>query len=123
MDDATGRFSQGFYWGNSYFTGSETECEYIGQGVSDLGATKLNHPEDTITIPQFNVQLEQPEKKRVQQPAATEAKFLDDRPPYPLGFYVLRISVNGSILLTVRFWEKPRRFSKNPGLFKLKLDF
>lgn len=102
MDDATGRFSQGFYWGNSYFTGSATECEYIGQGVSDLGATNLNHPEDTITMPQFNLQQEEPQKKRVQQaPVVLDAKFLDDRPPYPLGFYIVRISVNGSILPSV----------------------
>ncbi|KAL7303646.1 hypothetical protein TKK_0003791 [Trichogramma kaykai] len=113
MDDASGRFTNGFFWGNSYYVGSATECEFIGQGVSKNPSltTSGSNVETISEAEEFNAE---PHKKRVTggnrgfsgqsagQSAADDALLtsanllLDDRSPYPLGFFMMRIGVNST---------------------------
>ncbi|XP_011506464.1 PREDICTED: nose resistant to fluoxetine protein 6-like isoform X3 [Ceratosolen solmsi marchali] len=101
MDDASGRYTSGFYWGNSYFTGSATECEFISKGVfagsssAPYSADEVSEAEEFITEPHkkrpqagFSVQQQQ------QQQQPTRQGAMNDRPPFSLGFYMLRIAVN-----------------------------
>ncbi|XP_058791730.1 O-acyltransferase like protein isoform X2 [Phymastichus coffea] len=92
MDDATGRYTNGFYWGNTYYVGSASECEFIGQGTSRLSSTA-----SVSEAEEFNAE---PHRKHANGGHSGQLLALpddfDDRPPYPLGFFMMRIAVNGS---------------------------
>ena len=94
MDDASGRFTNGFFWGNNYFVGSATECEYIGN--SEARANIIGE------------QSGEPIKQLVSNTGLSGKTLpvyygLDDEPPYPLGFFMMRIIVNGTFSPVVRF--------------------
>lgn len=42
VDDASGRYSTGWFWGNHYWTGSRNLCENIG--------SPLSYDNDTIDV-------------------------------------------------------------------------
>lgn len=96
MDDASGRFTNGFFWGNSYFTGSATECDYIGQDYSRKNSDKVAPESPIEEVREFNAE---PRKKINLGGSGTgllETLSFDDRPPYRLGFYMMRFSLNAS---------------------------
>ncbi|KAK2576733.1 hypothetical protein KPH14_005386 [Odynerus spinipes] len=100
VDDASGRYTNGFFWGNSYFTGSATECEYIGRDY-----VRRNQPAAPIpTIEEVRAFNAEPRKKA--NDGLSGANLLTqtfiDRPPYPLGFYMMRISINTTFSPTTR---------------------
>ncbi|KAI4486403.1 hypothetical protein M0804_005773 [Polistes exclamans] len=100
VDDASGRYTNGFFWGNSYFTGSATECGYIGQNYvrSNEKSTSMSIIDE---VQEFNTE---PHKKG--NPGLSGSNLLTqtliDQPPYPLGFYMMRISLNMTLLPTTR---------------------
>ncbi|CAG5094964.1 Similar to nrf-6: Nose resistant to fluoxetine protein 6 (Caenorhabditis elegans) [Cotesia congregata] len=91
-DDASGRFTNGFFWGNSYFIGSATECTYIGYNytkANDKFATSGSHSSE-------------PKKKNVGfSGSQLFSNSLPDHPPYKLGFFTLTILVNNTIITPV----------------------
>ncbi|KAG7202492.1 hypothetical protein KM043_017060 [Ampulex compressa] len=99
-DDASGRYTNGFFWGNSYFTGSATECTYI---VNDY--TEQNDKNGSKDTSQEVRELHtEPRKKRL--PGLTGSNMwietITEKPPYSLGFYMIKISINASVSPTIR---------------------
>ncbi|XP_011155276.1 O-acyltransferase like protein isoform X2 [Harpegnathos saltator] len=104
VDDASGRFTNGFFWGNSYFTGSATECSYIGQDYSRKNSNKIPLESSMEEVREFNTE---PRKKINRVGGVSGANLLetssfDDRPPYRLGFYMMRLSLNASRYTSTR---------------------
>ncbi|KAI4502939.1 hypothetical protein M0802_001983 [Mischocyttarus mexicanus] len=100
VDDASGRYTNGFFWGNSYFTGSATECGYIGRNY-----VRRNEKSTSISIID-EVQEFNTEPKKKGNPGLSGSDLLTqtfiDHPPYSLGFYMMRISLNTTLLPTTR---------------------
>nr|XP_050859861.1 O-acyltransferase like protein isoform X1 [Vespula vulgaris] len=100
VDDASGRYTNGFFWGNSYFTGSATECQYIGQNY----VRKNEKPTSTSTIDEVQEFNTEPHKKGNLGLSGTNllTQTFIDQPPYPLGFYIMRVSINTTLSPTTR---------------------
>ncbi|XP_016839566.1 O-acyltransferase like protein isoform X1 [Nasonia vitripennis] len=106
VDDASGRYTNGFFWGNSYFVGSATECEFIGQAASSKSSSSSSSssPESISEAEEFNAE---PHKKRANVGHSGASSIVlpegaNDRPPYPLGFFMMRIAVNGTLAPATR---------------------
>ncbi|XP_050465173.1 nose resistant to fluoxetine protein 6 isoform X2 [Cataglyphis hispanica] len=101
VDDASGRFTNGFFWGNSYFIGSATECEYIGQDYSRKNP-KIGTESSIEEVREFNT-----EPRKVINIGLSGSNMWTqtnsiDVPPYRLGFYMMRLSINASRYTTTR---------------------
>lgn len=100
VDDASGRFTNGFFWGNSFFIGSATECNYIGQDYSRKNP-KIGTKSSIEEVREFNAEP----RKLINTGHSGSNMWAQlnaaDMPPYPLGFYMLRLSVNASRYTTV----------------------
>ncbi|KAL6448102.1 hypothetical protein ACFW04_000260 [Cataglyphis niger] len=100
VDDASGRFTNGFFWGNSYFIGSATECEYIGQDYSRKNP-KIGR-ESIEEVQEFNTEP----RKVINTGLSGSSMWVQtnsiDVPPYRLGFYMMRLSINASQYTTTR---------------------
>lgn len=95
VDDASGKFTNGFFWGNSYFIGSATECEYIGQDYSRKNP-KIDTESSIEEVQEFNT-----EPRKVINTGFSGSNMwartdFIDVPPYRLGFYMMRLSINAS---------------------------
>lgn len=94
VDDASGKFTNGFFWGNSYFTGSATECEYIGKDPSQYMYSKIHVKDHQVTTFE-EVHMESPKKINVGFSGTnvwTETDSIEM--PFQLGFYMLKLSIN-----------------------------
>ncbi|XP_076387230.1 O-acyltransferase like protein isoform X2 [Megachile rotundata] len=94
VDDASGRYTNGFFWGNSYYVGSSTECTYINE---DYGR-KISHSHrdsEMEEVEEFNSEPRKRNDGLSGNNLWTEIK--SDKPPYKLGFYMMTISVNASL--------------------------
>ncbi|XP_066593755.1 nose resistant to fluoxetine protein 6-like isoform X2 [Prorops nasuta] len=91
-DDATGRYTNGFFWGNSYFLGSATECTYISQDYSKRNQ-KIQVPSE---VEEFNAE---PHWRTKSTPIGQNVwePYTNDKAPYDMGFFTMRISYNSSI--------------------------
>ncbi|XP_072743886.1 nose resistant to fluoxetine protein 6-like isoform X2 [Anoplolepis gracilipes] len=101
VDDASGRYTNGFFWGNSFFTGSATECEYIGQDYSRKNL-KIGTESSIEEVREFNAE---PRKLISADHSGSNTWFQTDpidTLPYRLGFYMMRLSVNASRYTTTR---------------------
>jgi hypothetical protein len=100
VDDASGRFTNGFFWGNSYFTGSATECDYIGQ-IYTRKNSRINMKSSIEEVREFNAEPQ----KRVNLGLSGTNSWVEtmstDISPYRLGFYMMRLSINASQYTTV----------------------
>ena len=106
-DDASGRYTNGFFWGNSYFTGSASECSYIGY---DFNKKNMKFPPKPSVVSssvineaaEFNT-----EPKKKTNTGLSRAHLLSpivsDNPPYKLGFFMMKILINGTLSPTVNF--------------------
>ncbi|KAH0954824.1 hypothetical protein HN011_009268 [Eciton burchellii] len=101
VDDASGRFTNGFFWGNSYFTGSATECDYIGQ-IYTRKNSRINMKSSIEEVREFNAEPQ----KRVNLGLSGTNSWVEtmstDISPYRLGFYMMRLSINASQYTTTR---------------------
>lgn len=96
MDDASGRFTNGFFWGNSYFTGSATECDYIGQEYFRKSSGTAPLDSSIEEVREFNAEPRKKINTGGSGSGLLESLSFDDRPPYRLGFYMMRLSLNAS---------------------------
>lgn len=103
VDDASGRFTNRYFWGNSYFIGSATECEYIGQDYSRKNL-KIGAESSIEEVREFNAE---PRKLISADPSGTnmwkqsQTISVLQAPPYRLGFYMMRLSINATRYTTV----------------------
>ncbi|XP_015433658.1 PREDICTED: nose resistant to fluoxetine protein 6-like [Dufourea novaeangliae] len=93
-DDSSGRYTNSFFWGNSYYVGSSTECIYINE---DYGRKIKQTVKETGTeeVEEFNTE---PRRKNAGPSANnlwTESAMI--KPPYKLGFYMMTISLNATL--------------------------
>ncbi|XP_076232213.1 nose resistant to fluoxetine protein 6-like [Calliopsis andreniformis] len=90
VDDSSGRYTNSFFWGNSYYVGSSTECTYINEDYEK----KIKHVA-TKKVEELNTE---PRKRNGGLSANnlwTETTMA--KPPYKVGFYMMTISVNASV--------------------------
>ncbi|XP_051158663.1 nose resistant to fluoxetine protein 6-like isoform X3 [Leptopilina boulardi] len=94
VDDASGRYTNGYFWGNSYFTGSATECYFIGKRNEKRTFYSTSKDDG---VQEFNNEP----KRRINAGQSGVSNSLDDAPddpPYPLSFFILKISLNETSL-------------------------
>lgn len=106
VDDASGRFTNGFFWGNSYFTGSATECDHIGQ-IYPRKNSKIDVASSIEEVREFNA-----EPRKTMNPGLTGSDTWTqtisiETPPYRLGFYMMTLSINASQYTTVSDTSMP----------------
>ncbi|XP_068911738.1 nose resistant to fluoxetine protein 6 [Tenebrio molitor] len=92
MDDASGRYSTGWFWGNHYWTGSQSLCENIVPKAKPVAVTPENR---TRTSREAEV------PRRASSPSQsvgyTPGHFkYASLPPFPVSFFMVRIDVNSS---------------------------
>lgn len=99
VDDASGRFTNGFFWGNSYFTGSATECDYIGKTSSYQTYSKKYVEDSKVStfeeVREFNMEP----RKRINTGFSGTNTWIETdsiETPFQLGFYMLKLSINVS---------------------------
>lgn len=103
-DDASGRFTNGFFWGNSYFVGSATECAYIGH---DYTRSIFDQTQWNSTFSSLNTQDGNSlgGSKIIINSGPSGSNNLPvtipDTPPYKLGFFMMTVSINSSILTPI----------------------
>ncbi|XP_016911048.1 nose resistant to fluoxetine protein 6-like isoform X1 [Apis cerana] len=95
-DDASGRYTNSFLWGNSYYVGSATQCAYIGEDYK-REMTKIHQ---NGSIEDFNIESRKKNSGLSGKDFWIGTKL--DKPPYKLGFYIMTISVNNTLFPTVR---------------------
>lgn len=112
VEDASGRFTNGFYWGNSFFMGSATECNFIGM---DYGKSNQHLPSMLTSISSNEVRefTTEPRKKKNHGLSGDSllSPTVSDIPPFKIGFYMIKINLNGTINPTVCFIIKKCLFS------------
>jgi peptidoglycan/LPS O-acetylase OafA/YrhL len=79
MDDATGHYTSGFFWGNNYFMGSMSLCKTIYKTEHDDKRIRKNPQNVGLSFINGNVGIAQVEV---------------ENPPFVPRFYVLRFLVN-----------------------------
>lgn len=94
-DDASGRYTNSFLWGNSYYVGSATQCAYIGEDYK-REMTKIHQ---NGSIEDFNIESRKKNSGLSGKDFWIGTKL--DKPPYKLGFYIMTISVNNTLFPTV----------------------
>lgn len=99
VDDASGRFTNGYFWGNSYFTGSATECDYIGKTPSHHTYSKKHVEDSKVTTFEKNHEFHTESHKKINMGFSganswSETDFVET--PFQLGFYMLKLSINVS---------------------------
>lgn len=77
MDDASGRYTTMFYWGNNYWTGSSELCGALNDHVR-------HHENKTSGSQIFTAWRE-------------DVSLSDDGPPFPTAFYMLRLKITTNI--------------------------
>lgn len=85
MDDSTGKYNHGFFWGNNYWTGSITQCSFIyRKDGSNKNFTKIIKNTDLTYINGNYLE------------ASDE---MHENPPFIPGFYMLKILLNNTRIL------------------------
>ncbi|XP_076755818.1 nose resistant to fluoxetine protein 6 isoform X2 [Xylocopa sonorina] len=95
MDDSSGRYTNSFFWGNSYYVGSATECAYIDKDYGRRITETRRNASSLDEVEEFNTEP----RKRNNGPSGNNlwTGTTMDKPPYKLGFYMMTISVNATL--------------------------
>ncbi|XP_074030482.1 nose resistant to fluoxetine protein 6 [Leptinotarsa decemlineata] len=91
MDDASGRYSTGWFWGNTYWTGSQNLCEHIAPKkhviINSQNHSRVTRAADASVKPGIIVLVGS---------SATGPMTHSSGPPFPISFFMLRLLVNSS---------------------------
>nr|XP_023016448.1 nose resistant to fluoxetine protein 6-like [Leptinotarsa decemlineata] len=91
MDDASGRYSTGWFWGNTYWTGSQNLCEHIAPKkhviINSQNHSRVTRAADASVKPGIIVLVSS---------SATGPMTHSSGPPFPISFFMLRLLVNSS---------------------------
>ncbi|XP_026669927.1 nose resistant to fluoxetine protein 6-like isoform X2 [Ceratina calcarata] len=94
VDDSSGRYTNSFFWGNSYYVGSATECAYIDEDYGrKVKGTRRNS--STGNGDESNGESRKKNAGLTENDLWTETKL--EKPPYKLGFFMMTISVNATV--------------------------
>ncbi|XP_043523193.1 nose resistant to fluoxetine protein 6 isoform X2 [Frieseomelitta varia] len=92
-NDASGRYTNSFFWGNSYYVGSSIQCAYINE---DYGKKVMkNKPTEEL-----NTESRKKHGGLTSNDLWIGTRF--DKPPYKLGFYMMTISLNTTFFPRIR---------------------
>ncbi|XP_055644145.1 O-acyltransferase like protein-like [Toxorhynchites rutilus septentrionalis] len=84
MDDSSGKYNKGFFWGNNYWTGSITQCSFIYRSSVDKYQTKTAK---TTDISYINGNF------------LGASEIMHENPPFVPGFYMLKVLLNDTLML------------------------
>ncbi|XP_017775150.1 PREDICTED: uncharacterized protein LOC108561633 [Nicrophorus vespilloides] len=91
MDDASGRYSTGWFWGNHYWTGSKSLCENIVPSNRSLSESNQN------ARVQRNVEAMTKLTNPGQSGGYVSGKLsYRSLPPFDVSFYMLRVFINST---------------------------
>ncbi|CAK9812773.1 Nose resistant to fluoxetine protein 6 [Anthophora quadrimaculata] len=93
-DDASGRYTNSFFWGNSYYVGSSTECAYIDEDYGRNVKT-VRRDGSMEEVEEFNT-----EPQKINGGLSGNNLWIgikSNKPPYKLGFYMMTISMNATL--------------------------
>ncbi|XP_033352837.1 nose resistant to fluoxetine protein 6-like isoform X1 [Bombus vosnesenskii] len=97
-NDASGRYTNGFLWGNSYYVGSATQCAYINE---DYGRKIVKIQEKPMEeAKEFNSEPQKRHGGLTENNLWTGTR--SNKSPHKLGFYMMTISVNTTLFPTTR---------------------
>lgn len=85
MDDSTGKYNHGFFWGNNYWTGSRTQCSFIHR--------KESSNKHVIKI------IKNTDLTYINGNYLEASDELHQNPPFIPGFYMLKILLNHTRIL------------------------
>ncbi|KAB0802117.1 hypothetical protein PPYR_04303 [Photinus pyralis] len=85
MDDASGRYSTGWFWGNQFWTGSQSLCE----NVSPVKGVILANGSDENRLSNVTEPLQYESYKKL-------LMIHSQQPQFDLGYFVLRVNINNS---------------------------
>ncbi|CAL7947868.1 unnamed protein product [Xylocopa violacea] len=94
-DDSSGRYTNSFFWGNSYYVGSATECAYIDNDYGRKIAETRRNASSLDEVEEFNTEPRKKNNGFTGNSLWTGTTV--DKPPYKLGFYMITISVNATL--------------------------
>lgn len=97
VEDSSGRYTNSFFWGNSFFVGSATECNFIGMDYSKGNQLLTTSPNE---VREFTAE---PKKKKNHGLSGDMllTPTISDAPPFKIGFYMMKININGTVGPTV----------------------
>ncbi|RZB38996.1 nose resistant to fluoxetine protein 6-like [Asbolus verrucosus] len=98
MDDASGRYSTGWFWGNHYWTGSQSLCENI---IPKSQSIIVNSENRTRTSREAEVPKKASSPSQAIGYKMGPFKFTS-LPPFPVSFFMMRIDVNSSFTVEER---------------------
>ncbi|XP_058814695.1 nose resistant to fluoxetine protein 6 isoform X2 [Topomyia yanbarensis] len=82
VDDSSGKYNQGFFWGNNYWTGSITQCSFINQSKTrSRNLTKVVKNTDLSYINGNFLEA---------------SEMMHENPPFNTGFYMLKVLLNNT---------------------------
>ncbi|KAG5893051.1 hypothetical protein JTB14_014831 [Gonioctena quinquepunctata] len=91
VDDASGRYSTGWFWGNTYWTGSQNLCEHITPKkhiiINSQNRSRVARAADASVKSEITVIA----------PLGSESMVQSSGPPFPISFFMLRLHLNSSI--------------------------
>ncbi|XP_056633905.1 nose resistant to fluoxetine protein 6 [Diorhabda sublineata] len=91
MDDASGRYSTGWFWGNSYWVGSQNLCEHINP-KKQIIIISQNHSRSARAA-DASLKPHSPGFAMGFKPGPV---VYTNGPPFPVSFFKLRLHVNSS---------------------------
>ncbi|KAK1134314.1 hypothetical protein K0M31_012089 [Melipona bicolor] len=98
-NDASGRYTNSFFWGNSYYVGSSIQCAYINENYGKkVTKTRQNKPMEELK--EFDTESRKKHGGLTSNDLWIGTRF--DKPPYKLGFYMMTISLNTTFFPRIR---------------------
>ncbi|XP_053691463.1 O-acyltransferase like protein [Sabethes cyaneus] len=85
MDDSSGKYNKGFFWGNNYWTGSITQCSFIH---------RKNTSSKNLTMTTKNTDL-----TYINGNFLGSSDMMHENPPFVPGFYMLKVLLNNTYRL------------------------
>lgn len=82
MDDSSGKYNQGFFWGNNYWTGSLTQCSFIHRKSTPSKSINKTNKNTDFTYVNGNF--------------LGASEMMHENPPFIPGFYMLKVLLNNT---------------------------
>ncbi|XP_065085856.1 O-acyltransferase like protein [Ochlerotatus camptorhynchus] len=82
MDDSSGKYNQGFFWGNNYWTGSLTQCSFIYRKSTTSRSINKTNKNTDFTYVNGNF--------------LGASDMMHENPPFIPGFYMLKVLLNNT---------------------------
>ncbi|XP_060525313.1 nose resistant to fluoxetine protein 6 isoform X2 [Cylas formicarius] len=92
MDDASGRYTTGWFWGNNYWTGSQSECNHIEPRSN--GDIEIENR--TRVARRAAVSVQKPSSPSQAVGYRTGPMVYNSAPPFPVSFFIMKIHLSSN---------------------------